>query len=143
VLKGSIRVNGKWVTRSSLAGAYPPQLCREWASAATDAFVKVQQRRIAGARVGCAPGQTRRSEVYVRQLDLALAALARFAEARGGESVTEAASSATSANRLLVNFVQAEFDAGAKIHVAKHAVLGLQYYFRELKGKVARRVGCN
>jgi hypothetical protein len=37
---------------------------------------------------------------------------------------------------LLVNFVQAEFEAGANIHVAKYAVPGMQYYYRELKGKL-------
>jgi hypothetical protein len=63
-------------------------------------------------------------------------ALLRFAVAQGVNSLAEAAASAASANRLLVSFVQAEFKAGAKIHVAKHEVLGLQYYFRELKGKL-------
>jgi hypothetical protein len=41
VLKGSVRFDGHWVSKSALAGAYPPRLCCRWCEAANTALRNV------------------------------------------------------------------------------------------------------
>ena len=37
VAQGSIKVQGKWMSAAKCAGAYPPSLCKQWASLVSEA----------------------------------------------------------------------------------------------------------
>ena len=74
---------------------------------------------------------TRRGLPYRRRLALAWSELSKFAKSSGWPSP---AGLARIANRLLVAFVQQQFDLGRNIGTARHAVLSVQYAHRSLKG---------
>ena len=59
---GSVKVKGKVRNRASLAGAYPPELCRCWAPCVRDCHISLEHNRGTGSPPPCVAGSPRVNE---------------------------------------------------------------------------------
>ena len=77
---------------------------------------------------------TRASEEYQRQLGRSYELLGTFAVAHGYPTPDRLGFDPVLANRLLVAFVQDQFDRDRPSNIAKHAILAMQTRHRQLRG---------